>query len=119
MQVKTYDKNNKKIAEVVSDSVIINTTQDVLDLLGNLYYQHFERVIIHEHNIRRDFFDLKNGVAGEMLQKFSNYRFSLAIVGDFSKYGSKSLQDFIYECNKSAHVSFVSSVPEALSKLSG
>lgn len=90
-----------------------------MDLLGNLYYQHFDRVIIHEQNIRKDFFDLKTGIAGEMLQKFSNYRFRLSIVGDFSTYPGKSIQDFIFECNKSAHVSFVKSVPEALSKLSG
>ncbi|MEA1886476.1 MAG: DUF4180 domain-containing protein [Bacteroidota bacterium] len=119
MKIKTHEYNNTKIAELLSDSIIINSTQDVLDLLGNLYYQHFDRVIIHEQNIRRDFFDLKTGIAGEMLQKFSNYRFRLAIVGDFSKYTSKSIQDFIFECNKNAHINFVESVPEALSKLSG
>jgi hypothetical protein len=119
MQVTTHENNSKKIAELVSDAIIINTTQDVLDLLGNLYYQHFDSVIIHERNIRKDFFDLKNGVAGEMLQKFSNYRFSLAIVGDFSKYPGKSIRDFIYECNKSGHISFVKSVSEALTRLSG
>jgi hypothetical protein len=118
MKVKTHEKNSKKIAELISDSIIVNSTQDVLDLLGSLYYQHFDSVIIHEHNIRKDFFDLKTGIAGEMLQKFSNYRFRLAIVGDFSKYTGKSIQDFIFECNKNGHISFVKSVPKALSKLS-
>ena len=119
MKVRKHERNSKEIAELISDSIIINTTQDVLDLLGNLYYQHFDRVIIHEQNLRKDFFDLKNGIAGEMLQKFSNYRFHLAIVGDFSKYPGKSIQDFIFECNKSTHINFVESVPEALSRLSG
>ena len=39
-------------------------------------------MIIHEKNITPEFFDLKNRMAGEILQKFSNYRIRLAIVGD-------------------------------------
>ena len=39
-------------------------------------------------------------MAGEILQKFSNYRVRLAIVGDFTPYSSKSIKDFIYESNK-------------------
>ncbi|MCK7528774.1 MAG: DUF4180 domain-containing protein [Ignavibacteriales bacterium] len=30
-----------------------------------------------------DFFDLKTGIAGEILQKFSTYNVRLAILGDF------------------------------------
>lgn len=119
MKIETHNLDNTKIAELISDSIIINTTQDAVDLLGNLYYQHFDRVIIHEQNIRKDFFDLKTGMAGEILQKFSNYRFRLAIVGDFSKYPGKSIRDFIFECNNGSHINFVKSVPEALEKLSG
>ena len=74
-------------------------------------------VIIHEKNITPDFFDLKNKMAGEILQKFSNYRVRLAIVGDFSKYAKKSLKEFIYESNKGKQVNFVSSVTEALNVL--
>ncbi|MDD4645730.1 MAG: DUF4180 domain-containing protein [Bacteroidales bacterium] len=47
-----------------------------------LYYHGFDRMIIHEKNITPEFFDLKNRMAGEILQKFSNYRIRLAIVGD-------------------------------------
>ena len=59
-----------------------------------------------------------NGIAGEILQKFSNYRVQLAIVGNFSKYSGKSLHDFIYESNKGGQIHFVNSVSEALVKLS-
>jgi len=89
-----------------------------LDLLGNLYYQDFDKIIIHEKNITPDFFDLKNKLAGDILQKFSQYRMPLAIVGDFSKFESKSLNDFIYESNNGKQVNFVSSISEALNSLS-
>ena len=118
MNIKAHNINDTKIAEVTSNKTIINKAEDGLDLLGNLYYQGFDSIVISERNITADFFDLKNGVAGEILQKFSNYGVRLAIVGDFSKYKSKSLTDFIYESNKGKHINFVNSTTEALQLLS-
>jgi hypothetical protein len=94
MKIESHTVNNVNIAEIISEEVIINHAEDGLDLLGNLYYQGFDKIIIHEQNITPAFFDLKNGIAGEILQKFSNYRVSLAIIGDFSPYQSKSIKDF-------------------------
>ena len=118
MNIETHNINNIKIAEVISVDNIINNTSDGLDLLGNLYYRDFDKIIIHEKNISPDFFDLKNGMAGEILQKFSNYRVRLAIVGDFTPYSSKSIKDFIYESNKKGQINFVNTTTEALSLLS-
>lgn len=114
MQIKTHEIQNIKVAEVTSDSVIVSSVEDSIDLLGNIYYQGFDKLIVYEKNITPDFFDLKTKVAGDMLQKFSNYRMRLAIVGDFTKYDSKSLRDFIFESNNGRMVNFVSSVEEAL-----
>lgn len=117
MIIETHTINNTKIAEIISDTTIIESTEDGLDLLGNLYYQDFDKIILHEKNITPKFFDLKTGIAGEILQKFSNYRVRLAIVGDF-KYNSQSIKDFIFESNKRGQINFVSSLPEALNRLS-
>ena len=54
------------------------------------------------------------GIAGEILQKFSNYRVRLAIVGDFTKFTSNSLHEFIYESNKGRFIHFVSAKLEAM-----
>ncbi|HYK76079.1 MAG TPA: DUF4180 domain-containing protein [Daejeonella sp.] len=117
MKIETHNINDIKIAEVVSDAFVIKTSEDGLDLLGNLYYQGFDKIIVHEKNITPDFFGLKNGMAGEILQKFSNYRVRLTIVGDFSKYTSKSLNDFIFESNKGKQINFVASQSEAIKAL--
>lgn len=95
----------------------IATTDDGLDLLGNLYYQGFDKVIIHEKNIIPGFFDLKTKIAGDILQKFAQYQMPLIIVGDFSKFKSKSLNDFIFESNKGKQINFVGSQPEAIKVL--
>lgn len=118
MIIQSHEINNIKVAEVISDGIVIQSPQDGLDLIGNISYQGFDKVILHEENITADFFDLKTRIAGEILQKFSNYRIGLAIVGDFSKYESKSMKDFIFESNKTRHVNFVGTVDEALDNLS-
>jgi hypothetical protein len=118
MKLITHHIDDIKIAELTSENVLINKTEDGLDLLGNLYFQGFDRILINERDIHPVFFDLKSGMAGELLQKFSNYRVRLAIVGDFSKYKSKRLKEFIFECNKLGHIHFVNSQAEALLALS-
>jgi hypothetical protein len=118
MKIETHNIKDTKIAKVISEANVINKVEDGIDLLGNLYYQGFDRIIIYEKNITPVFFDLKTGIAGEILQKFSNYRVQLAIVGDFTKYNSKSLNNFIYESNKGRLINFVSTLSEALGVLS-
>ncbi len=113
MDIIISEINGIKLAEIVSDELLIKNVQNALDILVNIYYQDIDNIILHEKNITFDFFDLKNKMAGDILQKFSNYRVKLAIVGDFSKYISKSVHDFIYESNKLGHINFVASLEEA------
>jgi hypothetical protein len=47
-------------------------------------------LVIDEKDLAPDFFDLKTGFAGQVLQKFVNYRTKLAIiVRDASMYGGR------------------------------
>lgn len=118
MDIELRAIENTEIAEVVTEGIIVNSADDGVDLIGNVYYQGFDKIILHSGNLSADFFDLTTGIAGEILQKFSNYRVRLAIIGDFSTYTSKSLQDFIRESNRGKSVNFLSSKDEAISRLS-
>src|SRR5688572_26443676 len=118
MTITSHTKNETQIAEVTSDNLIIETAEDGLDLMGNLYYQGFDSIILHEENLTPSFFDLKTGIAGEILQKFSNYRMRLAIIGNFEKYPAQSIQDFISESNRIGRINFLGNVEEALERLS-
>lgn len=110
MNIEIHQAGDEKIAEVISDEILIKNAEDGLQIMIDLYYQDFDKIIIHENNITPDFFDLKTGIAGELLQKFSNYRLRLVIVGDFAKYDSNSLRDFIYESNKGKQINFLATV---------
>ena len=117
MKININQFNGVKLAEIESEKIVIKSTQDALDLMANCNYNESKKIIIKKENIIPDFFDLKNGIAGEILQKFSNYFVQLAVVGDFSNIKSKSLNDFIYECNKNGRINFVGSIEEARIKL--
>lgn len=117
MKIEIIDSKGVKIAKVQSDDIVIHETQDALDLMADANYLGADKVILRDIQIIPDFFDLKTRFAGEILQKFSQYRVQLAIVGDFTKYKSKSLKDFIFESNRLGHICFVASLEEAKTRL--
>ena len=110
-----HSVQNKEIVEVQDNSLVIETTQQFLQLMMNL---PSDKVILRREHLHESFFDLRSGLAGDILQKVSNYMLQLSIVGNFSQYDSKSLQAFIYESNKSNRVVFADTVEEALNRLS-
>ena len=114
MEIKIHTIDNRKIAEIISDDIVLQTVEDAVDLIGNMSYQGFDKLIIHEENMISDFFELKNKIAGNILQKFSQYSMPLAIIGDFEKYESKSLNDFIFESNKGSQINFVTTIEDGL-----
>ena len=116
MRLIIHNINGVKISDLSDDEYQIKTVQDVLDLMVESDEQGARNLIIFKNNLLPEFFDLKTGIAGEIVQKFSTYDMRLAIVGDFSKYHSKSLKDFIYESNHTGRIIFVNSVEKALEK---
>ena len=117
MEFKIHTLHGIQIAELIADAFAIRESQDALDMMANVNYNGCGKIVIREQHLVPEFFDLKSRMAGEILQKFSTYRVQLAIVGDFSKYQSKSLKDFMFESNKIGHVLFVDSLETALAGL--
>ena len=114
----TILNNNGQSIALIDKSVKINTVQDLLDLFATADYEHgCSGLIVNKESLNEDFFDLETRVAGELLQKCSNYRMRFAVVGDFSGYTSRSLRDFIFECNRGTLVFFKSTVDDALCAL--
>ena len=107
------------LAVINSNELVITDAQSALDLIATVgHYHHTISLIIPKAAVTESFFKLSTGVAGEVLQKFSNYGARIAIVGDFSGYDSKPLQDFIFECNNGCAVFFAATEAEAIFKLS-
>jgi hypothetical protein len=105
------------LGEILPESEMISSTEEILDIMADAGYNGCTGLIIYAGTLNSDFFDLKTKIAGDILQKFSNYRMKLAVIGDFSDIKSKSLRDFIRESNTFGVINFVASLDEALSRL--
>jgi hypothetical protein len=107
------------IALIESDDFVIIDVQSAIDLMATIRYDTgCNRMIVEKSAIIDDFFILSTCLAGNILQKYINYRMKIAIIGDFSEYSSKPLKDFIYESNRGKDIFFLTSVNDAVEKLS-
>jgi len=119
MNIRTIEIAGNRVAVVDGSGKLIADAQSALDLMATVRYEtDCNHIAIRKDAIAEDFFVLSTGLAGEILQKFVNYRMKLAIIGDFSGYKSKPLKDFMYESNKGRHIFFVPSAEEAVRMLS-
>ena len=114
LQIST---KSPKIAEVISDTIVIQNTQDALDLMATASFQGARCLIFHEHHLSADFFQLHTQLAGDILQKYAQYQMRVAIIGDFKKFESKSLHAFIVESNRGKQAFFVPDRATAITKL--
>ena len=115
MEIITISTN---IIQIKSENIIIHSLQDTLDIITMAKYEYqANAIVINKENIIEEFFDLRTGLAGEILQKFINYQMKIVIIGDLNKYTNKALQDFIRESNKGNSILFLPTKKNALERL--
>lgn len=120
MKTEVIKKNNTEVAVVNSEELLITDIQSALDLVMTVKYETgCTNIAVNKEAIINDFFILSTCLAGEILQKFINYGVRFAIYGDFSKYTSRPLKDFMYESNKGKDIFFQPTAALAVDKLSG
>ena len=118
MSIETITEKNIKIAVVSGPDVCVTDVQTALDLMMTVKYETgADRIALEKGVLTEEFFILSSGLAGEILQKFVNYHTRLAIYGDYSRYTSKPLRDFIYESNQGKDVFFLDTREAAIEKL--
>lgn len=118
MKVEIVPGKSGEAAVVTGEGILLASVQDALDLMADIRSRFScDRIILYKENISPDFFELRTGLAGEVLQKFTNYGVICGIVGRFAPHNSKSLRDFIYESNKGGRAVFKNTLEEALESL--
>ena len=101
MTIEKILRDNVAVAAVSADEKVITDVQSALDLIMTVKYDAgTKNIVLDKKLIAEEFFILSSGLAGEILQKFVNYGVRCAIYGDYSRYTSKPLHDFIYESNR-------------------
>ena len=118
MKIYNINKNNKDISVIESEDILIKDVNSGLDFAMEVSNMTgINNIIVNKDAVDNVLFDLKNRILGELLQKYINYNIKFAVIGDFSKFNSKALNDFIYESNKGRDFFFVEDIDTAVEKM--
>lgn len=95
------------------------SAQEALDVIGQAWGHEADMVAIPVALLPARFFTLSSGLAGDVLQKFVNYRMPVAIIGsiDAQLRVSSALRAFVSESNDGQQVWFLDSIDELKQRL--
>ncbi|MFG2483774.1 DUF4180 domain-containing protein [Streptomyces virginiae] len=104
-----------------AEGEVIAGEREALDCIGDASYQGAEWVVIPVERLDEAFFRLSTRVAGEIIQKFVQYRMGVVVLGDISRHtvDSAALRDFVRECNRGRQTWFLADVEELRGRLTG
>ncbi|MFF9282874.1 DUF4180 domain-containing protein [Streptomyces griseosporeus] len=110
-----------RVLRCAPDGPPLDGEQAALDLIGDAFGQEAELVVVPVERVGAEFFRLRSGVAGAVVQKFATYRLRLAVVGDISGHvaDSTALRDFVHEANQGGQLWFVADEAELAHRLTG
>lgn len=109
--------NEGRSIVIASDAGIsIRSIEDISDAIGACLGT--AGLIFTEGDLAQEFFELRSGLAGELFQKFINYRIPVAIVlPDPDAYDAR-FSELVYEHSSHPMIRFVRSKAEAETWLS-
>ncbi len=113
MSMTIIEHSGVRMALMSHTNQCLNSAQEVLQMLMDVGEEGIEYYVLYATNLDPEFFHLQSGLAGDILQKVSNYRLALAILGDYSDVRSNSLRFFMNESNRAGRVLFVANIEEA------
>ncbi|WNG17826.1 DUF4180 domain-containing protein [Cystobacter fuscus] len=106
MTAHTFELNGVRVLELPAEGPRL---REALELIALASEHQADLVAIPAGRLDEDFFKLASGVAGELVQKFVNYRLRLAILGDISARVAESnaLRGFVIEANRGQQLWFL------------
>ena len=112
-----FEKRDSPVGTVAVVTMLTNRIEDTGDFLDVLASGASDALVLKVEHLNPAFFDLKTGIAGDMLQKMSTYGKRLLIVGDFDDVESEALRDFIRESNRTGRGVFSNSLETGIAAL--
>ena len=114
-----YELNGIRILEFYVNDAEVSAALDSSTLISLAIEHQAALVILPASEINGAFLQLKTGVAGDLIQKFVNYRLRLAIIGDVAAYAEQStaLRAFISESNRGATLWFSPTLADLYARL--
>jgi PadR family transcriptional regulator AphA len=80
LNTQSFEQDGQTWVECLADGGVLTSEQDALDLVAACAEAGTRRLLIPAGCLNAAFFDLRTGLAGQVLLKFSNYRIHAAAV---------------------------------------
>jgi Domain of unknown function (DUF4180) len=114
LSTKFYELHSVRVLELIADESKLQTYNDAVELIGKSFENRAALIVVPVECLDDEFFQLSTRIAGELIQKFVQYRLRLAILGDISGFPAESsaLRAFVTESNRGKDVWFLASRAE-------
>lgn len=119
MNYQLVEKNNQTIVVVSSTEPPIATGKDAIGLIEVCIEHNVGRIAVHAEALSEDFFKLRTGVAGEILQKFVNFSLRAAIIVADGSLIKGRMKELLAESNRGNMFRVFASQAEAEEWLAG
>jgi len=103
MNFKINENGTKKYIEVIFAESPFSTEEDAVDLVALCKENESNLLLLHSQAISEDFFKLRTGVAGQMIQKWINYHVKTAAVIPKEMVNQGRFKEMALESKKSNH----------------
>ncbi|WP_438445021.1 DUF4180 domain-containing protein [Gorillibacterium sp. sgz5001074] len=107
------EKNNRTYIQCASEEARLGSEQEALDLIGACWEHDTRLLLLHADALPDDFFRLRTGLAGSLLQKFVNYGMKVAAVVPDEKRIQGKMKELLAESNKGKDFRVFSGTEEA------
>lgn len=101
MNYKIVENGTKKYIELISGPTPLSTEQDAADLVALCREHDLDFLMLHGEALSEDFFNLRTGVAGRMMQKFITYSVKTAVVIPDPSVNKGRFKEMVTESNRS------------------
>lgn len=97
----------------------IDTADAARDLIGEAMAQGASIIVVPVTRLDPSFFQLRSGLAGDVLQKVVNYGRKLAVVGDISAHvaASDAFRDVVREADRGESVYFAADLDALVARI--
>lgn len=100
MQYQVVEENGVKIIETLDGTGQIISEADALDLVAACGENGTNRLLIHAEALPEAFYNLRSGLAGDVLQKFVNYQIITAAVIPDALAQQGRFGEMVWEANR-------------------
>lgn len=120
VSLQIIEQNGRRIAVCHTVKPLLTDAAAAMDwLLSTRVETGCDCIALNRDGAPPAFYQLHTGLAGAILQKMVDYRFSFALYGDFTPYtdDSPALRAFIRESNRGRDIFFVPDAAAAVTRL--